>query len=193
MRSLVYGTPHLVEESAAVARYTDIFIHERRTRVSIEMVSDLEVKRQRGRIAWADDLFGGMAVSIASIHPPARVVIAATLAYDFSNVGTLTALVACAPEKYGRLVAVAQYHAAHTLLIHWCEAFVGADIFGRMCLYACFVDDVESVAGGILQVARYRRVVAGANGVEAKLLEDGHVLFDKLVIHAVSVVGILHV
>ena len=61
-----------------------------------------------------------------------------------------------------------------------------------MRLYACLVDDVKPIAGGIFQIARYGGIVAGAHTVEAKLLQDGHILLDQFVVHGMTVVGILH-
>ena len=62
-----------------------------------------------------------------------------------------------------------------------------------MRLYTGLVDDIQSVAGGIFQIAGHGRIVAGAHTVETKLLQDGHILLDQFVSHGMTIIGILHV
>ena len=189
----VDGVPHLVEEAAAIAGYRDVFVHERGANVTILVLADLHFKGHRGGVARADDVLGRMAVGVAAVHPVACRVVFASLLDHFADVRTFAALVACTPEEHGRLVAVAQHHAAHTFLVHRYPSGIGADVFGGMCLVARLVDDVEAVACGILQVAGHGRIVRGADGIEAELLQDGHVLLDKFIFDAMSAHRVLHV
>ena len=62
-----------------------------------------------------------------------------------------------------------------------------------MRLYTGLVDDIESVAGGIFQIAWHGWIVASAYAVESELLQDGHILLDEFVRDSVAVVGVLHV
>ena len=186
------GAPHLVEHTAAVACYRYILIHERRAHVTVTVFSHPEVKSQGSRVAWTDDILCGMTVGIATVHPPAGVVVFAPFGNHLADVRPLAALVASAPEEHRRLVSVTQHHAAHTFTVHRYKSFVARNPFRGMRLYACLVDDVKPIAGGIFQIARYGGIVAGAHTVEAKLLQDGHILLDQFVVHGMAVVGILH-
>ena len=118
------GAPHLVEHAAAVACYGYIFVHERGSHVAVPVSSHPEVKGQRSGVARPDNVFSWMTIGVAAIHPPAGVVIFASFGNHLADVGSLAALVACAPEEHGGLVAVAQHHAAHTLTVHRYEALV---------------------------------------------------------------------
>ena len=187
------GAPHLVEHTATVASHRYILVHERRAHVAIAVAAYPEVEGQRRRVARADDVLSGMAVGIAAVHPPARVVVFASFGYHLADVRPLAALVAGAPEEHCRLVAVAQHHAAYSLAVHRYEALVARHPLGGMGLNAGLVDDVQTIAGGILQIARHGRIVARAHTVEAELLQDGHVLLHQFVRHGVAVVGVLHV
>ena len=187
------GVPHLVEEPTAITGHRNIFVHERGTYVTIFAMTHLQFQGHGSGVAGTDDFFGRMAVGIAAIHPVTRRVVLASLLDHFTDVGPFAALVACTPEEYSRLVAVAQHHAANTFLVHRNPLGVGTYKLGGMRLVARLVDDVESIACGILQVAWYGRIVRSANSIEAELFKDGHVLLDEFVIDAMASHGVLHV
>ena len=118
------GTPHLVEHTTAVASHRYVFIHKRGAHVTVAVTTHPEIESQRRWVARTNDVLGRMAVGITAVHPPAGVVVFAAFVNHLADVRTFTALVASTPEQYRRLVTVAQHHSAHTLPIHWYEAFV---------------------------------------------------------------------
>ena len=112
------STPHLVEHATAVACYGYILIHERRAHITITVPSHPEVEGQCSGVARTDDVLSGMTVGIATVHPPAGVVVFASFINHLTDVRPLTTLVAGTPEEHRRLVSVTQHHTANTFTVH---------------------------------------------------------------------------
>ena len=134
-----------------------------------------------------------MAVGIATIHPPTSMVIFTSFINYLTDIRSFTAFVARTPEQYRRLVSISQHHTAHTFSIHRNKALVSRNPLVGMCLYASLINDIQSVASCIFQVAWHRGIMACSHTIKSKLFQDGHILFNKFVSHCVAVVRVLHV
>ena len=82
---------------------------------------------------------------VAAVHPEAGGIVGLAFLHDFGDVVALTALVACAPNEYAGVVAVAQDHPADALAVHLRELGHVADILGGMGLVTGLVDDEDAV------------------------------------------------
>ena len=88
------------------------------------MTAHPKVECQWRWVARTDDILCWMAIGIATVHPPAGVVVFAAFVNYLTDIGTLAALIAGTPKQHRRLVAVAQHHTAHTLPVHRNETLV---------------------------------------------------------------------
>ena len=183
--------PEIVHRAAAVAGDRDVFIHERGTHVlGIQSITQFELHGDR--IARAHDIFGRMLGRIAAVHPIARGIERLAFLDDLGDVLPLSAFIACTPEQHTGMVAIPEHHTAHPLAVHFLEFGQAARVFGSMGLIPGFVDDVQAVLVGEIQILVHGRIVGSSYSVEIELLEDFKIAAYHLLGHHMAQSRMLH-
>src|SRR5690606_4900230 len=143
---LVNDIPIFIKSTTGIPGHRKVFVHKRWSRINtFRNHSHLCFEIKRSSITWTNNLFTRVRKSIPSIHPVSCTVIFPSFINYSTYIFPFPSLVACTPEKNGRMIAVAQYHFANPLSIHGLQLSPIGQIVSSMSFNSCFVNNIESI------------------------------------------------